>query len=37
MRVNSEGSDETVQMHKLTWAFAGRICGKYHNLMSWLI
>ena len=20
----------------LAWAFAGRLCDKYHNLMSWL-
>ena len=36
MCVNSEGSGETVRMRRLTWAFAGRICDKYHNLMSWL-
>ena len=23
-------------MRRLAWAFAGRLCGKYHNLMSWL-
>ena len=23
-------------MRRLTWAFAGRLCDKYHNLMSWL-
>ena len=33
--VNSEGSGETVQMRRLAWAFAGRLCDKYHNLMSW--
>ena len=37
MCVNSEGSGETVQKRRLTWAFAGRLCDKYHNLMSWLI
>ena len=25
-----------LQMHRLAWAFAGRLCDKYHNLMSWL-
>ena len=35
--VHSEGSDETAQMRRLAWAFAGRLCDKYHNLMSWLI
>ena len=24
-------------MRRLAWAFAGRLCDKYHNLMSWLI
>ena len=28
---------ETAQVRRLAWAFAGRICDKYHNLMSWLI
>ena len=37
LSVNSEGSSETVQMRMLAWAFAGRLCDKYHNLMSWLI
>ena len=36
MCANSEGSGETVQMRRLVWAFAGRLCDKYHNLMSWL-
>ena len=36
MCVNSEGSGETVRMRRLAWAFAGRLCDKYHNLMSWL-
>ena len=27
---------ETVRMCRLTWAFAGRLRDKYHNLMSWL-
>ena len=37
MDANSEGSGETARMRKLAWAFAGRLCDKYHNLMSWLI
>ena len=36
MCANSEGCGETARMHRLAWALAGRICGKYHNLMSWL-
>ena len=24
------------RMRRLTWAFAGRLCDKYHNLISWL-
>ena len=36
MCANSEGSGETVRMRGLAWAFAGRLCDKYHNLMSWL-
>ena len=35
--VHSEGSGETAWMCRLAWAFAGRLCDKYHNLMSWLI
>ena len=34
---NSEGSGETAQMRSLTWAFAGRLCDKHHNLMTWLM
>ena len=34
---NSEGSGKTAWMHRLACAFAGRLCDKYHNLMSWLI
>ena len=34
---NSDHSGESVQMRRLAWAFAGRLCDKYHNLMSWLI
>ena len=37
MCVNSEGSGETERMHRLAWAFAGCLCDKYHDLMSWLI
>ena len=37
MCVNSEGSGDTVRMRRLAWAFVGRLCDKYHNLMSWLI
>ena len=33
----SWGSGETAWMRRLAWAFAGRLCDKYHNLMSWLI
>ena len=36
MFVNSEGCGETTRMRRLTWAFAGCLCDKYHNLMSWL-
>ena len=35
MCANSEGSGETARMRRLAWAFAGRLCGKYHNFMSW--
>ena len=37
MYANSEGSGETALVHRLAWAFAGRLCDKYHNFMSWLI
>ena len=37
MCANSEGSGETARMRRLAWAFAGRLCDKYHSLMSWLI
>ena len=33
---NNEGPGETAQMRRLAWAFAGRLCDKYHYLMSWL-
>ena len=36
MCANSEGSGETERRHRLARAFAGRLYGKYHNLMSWL-
>ena len=28
---------ETARMRRLAWAFTGRLCDKYHNLMSWLL
>ena len=34
MCANSEGSGETARMRRLAFAFAGRLCDKYHNLMS---
>ena len=37
MCANSEGSGETGRLRRLDWAFNGRLCDKYHNLMSWLI
>ena len=37
MFANSNGFGETARMRRLAWAFAGRLCDKYHNLMSWLI
>ena len=36
MCANSKGPGETARMRRLTWAFAGRLCDKSHNLMSWL-
>ena len=36
MCVNSKGSGETVRLRRLAWAFAGCLCNKYLNLMSWL-
>ena len=36
MFANSDGSGEDAWMRRLAWAFAGRLCDKYHNLMSWL-
>ena len=36
MCVNSESSSEIARMCKLARAFAGHLCDKYHNLMSWL-
>ena len=36
MCANSEGSGEAARMCRLAWAFAGRLCDKYHNLMRWL-
>ena len=37
MCLNSEGFGESERMHRLVWAFTGRLCDKYHNLMSWLL
>ena len=37
MYANTEGAGETARMRRLAWAFAGRLCDKYYNLMSWLI
>ena len=36
MCANSEGSGRTARMRRLAWDFAGRLCDKGHNLMSWL-
>ena len=36
MCANSEGSGETARMRRIAWVFAGRLCDKYHNLVSWL-
>ena len=32
MCANSKGSGETARIRRLAWAFAGRLCDKYHNL-----
>ena len=37
MCTDSEGSGETEHRCRLALAFAGCLCDKYHNLMSWLI
>ena len=37
MFVHREGSGETARMRRLAWAFACRLCDKYHKLMSLLI
>ena len=37
MYANREGSGETARMRMLAWAFAGRLCDKCHNLMSWRV
>ena len=36
MCANSEFSGETAWMRRPSWAFAGRICDKYYNLMSFV-
>ena len=33
MCANSEGSGETARMRRLTWAFAGRLCGSYLTVL----
>ena len=33
---HSEGSGVAAWMRRLAWAFSGRLCDKYYNLMSWL-
>ena len=35
MCANSKGSGETAQTRRLALAFAGHLCDKYHNQMSW--
>ena len=37
LAVKPEGADDFPQMHRLVWAFAARMCDRYHNLMNWLI
>ena len=37
MFANSEGSSVTARLRRPDQAFAGHLCDKYHNLMSWLI
>ena len=34
MCANSKGSGETARMCMPAWAFAGRLCDKYHNLRA---
>ena len=36
MCANSKGSGKIVQMRRLARDFTGRLCDKYHNLLSWL-
>ena len=36
LRANSEGSCETAWMQRFAWAFAGRLCDKDRNFMSWI-
>ena len=35
--VSNYAPGKTVRMCRLVWAFAGGMCGRYHNLMNWLI
>ena len=34
-QTSCEGSGMTARMRRLAWAFAGSLCDKYHNLISW--
>ena len=34
LAVKPEGADDFPQMHRLVWAFAARLCDRYHNLMN---
>ena len=34
---DQRSSGKPARMLRLAWAFAGRLCDKYPNLMSWLI
>ena len=37
MRSHPVGLDVWFLVGPFVWAFAGRLCDKYHNLISWLI
>ena len=37
MWATSKGCGDAARMWRLAWAFASRLCDKYHNIMSWLI
>ena len=34
---SSEGSGESVAMHRLVWAFTAPWCDNYHNFMCWVL